>query len=424
MKGVGEKRIIQVCFGDDAQLVGELRYERQGQRESVAFAYAEQWLTADDRFQIDPGLPLVQGFQFHKRVGDGSVFPGAIADSEPDGWGRNVIMRDHAKRRERARREKSPVPADLQSDLDYLLAVDDAGRLGALRYRDEQHIFQASAPEGRRRAPPLIELGDLLRATSAVDTDSETEADLAYLRRRGTSLGGQRPKCSILDDDGHLAIGKFPSKQDSRAVTKAEVLAMTLAKRAGITAADVRLIDSDGIPVVLVRRFDRRIGGGRIGYCSAATMLGASSDGSEQSYYTQIVDAIRVYGLHAQRDIEELWRRIVFSVLINNVDDHLHNHGFLYAGNGLWNLSPAFDINPSPDRVRELKTWISEDTGPESSLAAAESVVPYFHIKPQRAKQIIAEVEAAVATWRDVASNLGMTAREISDYEEAFVTAG
>lgn len=414
------KRTIHVYHGDEGRLVGELRYDQQGQRESAAFAYDASWLAAPDRFAIDPTLPLVSGFQFHKRTGDGSLFHGIIADTEPDGWGRKVIVRDHAKRRESARTTGAASPPPVLGELDFLLAVDDVSRLGALRFRDEHGVFQASPDDGRRRAPPLLELRHLLSASRAVEMSAETEADLAYLRGRGTSLGGLRPKCSILDEDGHLAIGKFPSVADQRAVTKAEVLALHLAGMAGITVAEARLIDSDGLPVVLVHRFDRTRDGQRIAYASAATMLGIDRGDTGQHTYTEIVDAIRVHGDEAQGDIEELWRRIAFSIRINNVDDHLHNHGFLYAGNGRWRLSPAFDINPFPDRVRELKTWISEETGPTATIEALRSAASYFRINAKQATAILAEVDASVRRWRQVGADLGMTPEELQPFAEAF----
>ena len=418
------KRLIHVCLGDEGRLVGELRYDQQGNRESAAFAYDAGWLAAADRFAIDPALPLVPGYQFHKRIGDGSLFHGIIADTEPDGWGRKVIVRDHAKRRESARASGATALPPVLGELDCLLAVDDVSRLGALRFRDESGVFQASPSDGRRRAPPLLELRHLLSASRAVEMSAETEADLSYLRGRGTSLGGLRPKCSVLDDDGHLAIGKFPSVADQRAVTKAEVLALRLAAMAGIGVAEARLIDSDGLPVALIRRFDRTADGKRVAYVSAATMLGVDRGDTGQHTYTEIVDAIRVHGDEAQRDIEELWRRIAFSIRINNVDDHLHNHGFLYAGRGRWRLSPAFDINPFPDRVRELKTWISEETGPVATIEALRSAAPYFRINTKRTMTILAEVEASVSRWRQVGVDLGMKPEEIQPFAEAFESEG
>jgi serine/threonine-protein kinase HipA len=298
--------------------------------------------------------------------------------------------------------------------------VDDFSRVGALRFQNENGVFCRCPESGRRTAPPLIELGQLLAATRAVESESETSADLAYLLGRGTSLGGMRPKCTILDEKGMLAIGKFPSAMDERAVTKGEVLAMTLAKAAGMDVAEAHLVHADGLPVALIKRFDRTTEGLRLMYVSAATMIGADASLPREHFYTEIVDAIRMHGADAQSDIEELWRRIAFSILINNVDDHLRNHGFLHAGRGQWRLAPAFDINPFPERVKELKTWISEETGPEATIDALLSARSYFRITPQRSKEILREVEKAVSKWQEVGKRLGMTARELESFADAF----
>jgi serine/threonine-protein kinase HipA len=414
------KQTIAIHLGEEGRPLGVLRYDQQGARESASFEYDAAWLTDPGRFAIEPDLPLLGGPQFHRKVGDGSIFHAAIADTEPDGWGRRVIQRDHAKRRQAARRAGRQVDVRPLNSLDYLLAVDDVSRVGALRLRDEDGRYQRTVDEGHRTTPPLIELGQLLAATRAVETNTETEADLAYLRGRGTSLGGLRPKCSVIDDDRWLAIGKFPSVTDERPVTKGEVLALRLARRAGIDAAEARLVDSDGAPVALIRRFDRTAGGGRLMYVSAATMLGAEPADPGEHSYTEIVDALRQYGSQAAADIEQLWRRIAFSILITNVDDHLLNHGFLHVDRGQWRLAPAFDVNPFPDRVRELKTWISEETGPEATIDALMSVIAYFRITRKRAHAILAEVEDAVSAWQEEGRALGMTPEEIEEFADAF----
>lgn len=414
------KRTLQIHVGDEGRLVGTLHYDQNGAREHAAFAYGESWLAVADRFALEPNLPLVTGTQFHRKAPDGSVFHSAIADTEPDGWGRRVILRDHAKRRQAARRAGTEAgPAQLNA-VDFLLAVDDCNRVGALRFRDEAGIFQRAAEPGRRSAPPLLELQQLMSASRAVETETETAADLAYLRGRGTSLGGLRPKCSVVDDDGMLAIGKFPSVQDERAVVKAEVLAMNLAKSAGLNVAAARIVNSDGVPVALIRRFDRTLDGRRLMYISAATLLGVEPGGAQEHSYAEMVDALRINGAAAQADIEELWRRIAFSILITNVDDHLHNHGFIHAGHGLWRLAPAFDLNPFPDRARELKTWVSAETGPEATVEALMSVIAYFRLPLPRAKKILREVERAVAGWRKAARALGMSERDMESFADAF----
>lgn len=385
-----------------------------------AFTYDETWLAAPDRFAIEPNLPLVTGAQFHRKTPEGSVFHAAIADTEPDGWGRRVISRDHAKHRQAARRSGADTGSARLNAVDFLLAVDDGSRVGALRFRDEQGVLQRAAEAERRTAPALLELRHLMSASRAVETETETAADLAYLRGRGTSLGGLRPKCTVVDDDGRLAIGKFPSVQDERSVPKGEVLAMTLAKAAGLAVAPARLVDSDGVPVALIRRFDRTLDGKRLMYVSAATLLGVESADGQEHAYTEIVDALRVNGAAAQADIEELWRRMAYSILITNVDDHLHNHGFLHAERGLWRLAPAFDLNPFPDRARDLKTWVSAETGPEATIEALMSVIAYFRLPLPRAKKILREVERAVAGWREAGRALGMSDRDLADYADAF----
>ena len=414
------RRAIKVFLGDDARLLGFIRYSAEGARESAAFEYDASWLSAPDRFSIDPALQLVAGAQFRKKTSDGSIFHAAIADTEPDGWSRRVILRDHAKRMQQARRAGADVDSKPLNPLDFLLEVDDASRVGALRFQDEEGVFRRAPQPGRRTAPPLLELAHLAAASRSFETNSETAADLEYLRGRGTSLGGLRPKCTVVDEKGRLSIGKFPSVADERAVTKGEVLAMRLARAAGIDAAEARLVESDGIPVALIKRFDRPAGGGRLLYTSAATMLGAEPGDPGEHDYTEIVDALRVHGADAQKDIEELWRRMAFSILITNVDDHLLNHGFLHAGHGQWRLAPAFDLNPFPDRVRELKTWISPQAGAEATIDALQSVAPYFRISRARAKEVLGEIERVVARWRTEGRSLGMTEVELEPFAPAF----
>jgi serine/threonine-protein kinase HipA len=363
---------------------------------------------------------LVNGLQFHRKTPEGSVFHSAIADTEPDGWGRRVLQRDFAKRRQEARRSGREAEARPLNAMDYLLAVDDRSRVGALRFQDENGVFQRASEEDRRTTPPLIELRHLLTATRAVESGSETAADLDFLRGRGTSLGGLRPKCSVVDDQGRLSIAKFPSVLDERAVTKGEILALRLASIAGINAADGRLIETDGAAIALVRRFDRPDAGGRLMYVSAATMLGAEPGDPGNHTYCEIADALRRYGALTQPDIDELWRRVAFFILIANVDDHLRNHGFLQIAHGQWQLAPAFDLNPFPDRLRELKTWISEDAGPEATIDGLMSVTPYFHITAPHARKMLHRVERAVARWRSEGRALGMNNSELDRFAEAF----
>ena len=219
----------------------------------------------------------------------------------------------------------------------------------------------------------------LINAADAVHTNTETAEDLKLLLNEGSPLGGARPKSAVEDKDGSLAIAKFPKPDDDRSIPHGEVLAMTLARQVGLTVADARLLDVVGRPVALIRRFDR-VRNQRIPFLSAMSLLGLN-DGDEGTY-TDIAEIIRMYSSSPTQDLNELWKRVVFNVLIGNLDDHLRNHGFLYDRNSRWRLSPAYDLNPVPlaEKARELTTWISEQ-GPEADLDLAREAAPFFALK-------------------------------------------
>ena len=415
------RQSVRVALGKTARPVGALDYVKDGGREYSTFAYDTTWLTTLDRFEISPDLPLLEGHQFRKAPSkDDSIFHFAFADTEPDGWGCRVIARDHARRRKSAREQGGPWLGAALTEMDYLLGVDDTSRIGALRLVDEAGNFVRCSEDGGHGTPPLLELAQLIGATRAVEMNQETAADLKYLRGRGTSLGGIRPKCTVLDADGHLAIGKFPSVKDDRSVTRGEVLALHLAAAAGITVAASRIVMSDDVPVALVRRFDRVAGGGRIPYLSAGSMLQASR--ADDHAYTQIADVIVAHSVDPRRDLEELWRRLAFNLLITNVDDHVQNHGFLHAEHGQWRLAPAFDLNPFPDKDPELKLWLNEEYGPVDSIAAVLKAASYFWLPDNEARYVLGQVHAAVQNWTVVAKSapVGMTDDDLDVFAPAF----
>ncbi|MDR3220562.1 MAG: HipA domain-containing protein [Candidatus Accumulibacter sp.] len=409
------RRQFQLRIGRAGAPVGSLVYVRQGRRENSAIAYDEAWLANPERFNVSADLQLALGYQSHKAASPhDSVFHGALADTEPDAWGRRVIARDHAKRRKGDPR----LPA--LTEMDYLLAADDFSRVGALRLRDPDGYWHRTVEEGRRNTPPLIELERIFQASRALERGQETVAELRYLQGKGTSLGGMRPKCTMLDEDGWLAIGKFPSVGDARSVTRGEVLALKLASRAGIDAASARIVQLDDVPVAVIRRFDRDGEDGRIPYQSAASLLQASRE--EDRSYTEIADAIRAHGHAPTEDARQLWRRLVFNLLITNVDDHLWNHGFLHVERGLWRLAPAFDVNPFPDKDRESKIWLSEQDGPITDIRMLLARAAYFALDTDQALAVLAEVHAAVASWRQLAISpeVGLRPAELDDFAPAF----
>jgi serine/threonine-protein kinase HipA len=402
-----------VCLGEAALDVGELTFVRDGRREYSSFAYRRGWLTSPDRFTLSPDLPLGEARTVRRAPSpDESPFPGALADTEPDAWGRRVIGRAHARRRQ----QQPGIPP--LTRFDYLAAVDDASRVGALRLRDGRGEFLRAAPE--HRTPQLLDLGRVYDSARKVEQGTETEADLGYLLGKATSLGGLRPKCTLLDVDGHLAIGKFPSIGDSRSITRGEVLALQLARRAGLGAAEARIEVLEGVPVAVIRRFDRTTAGARIHYLSAGSLLQARRD--EDRAYTEVADVLRSIGSQPVPDLAELWRRLLFNLLISNVDDHLWNLGVLYAGNTQWALAPAFDLNPFPERERESKTWLSEDTGPITSLDMLLDGAAYFGIGRPDAEAAAASMALVLRGWRDVATSreVGLRESELRDFAPAF----
>lgn len=400
---------VHVDLEGTPHFVGRLWSRTRKGRETASFEYAPEWLENPARFSLEPALQLGPG-PFHTQR-DLPMF-GAIGDSAPDRWGRALMRRAERRRAER----EQQTPRTLH-EVDYLLLVDDEARQGALRFA-EQPDGPFLREEGAKRTPPLIELPQLLSASDRVVDDQDTDDDLRLLLAPGSSLGGARPKASVRDRDGHLAIAKFPRRDDEYDTVLWESVALTLAARAGIPVPEARVEVVADRPVLLLRRFDR-VGAQRVPFLSAMSMLGARDNQAHS--YLEIVDALRQHGAAAREDIQGLWRRIVFSILISNTDDHLRNHGFLYAGAGGWRLSPAYDLNPVPVdiKARVLATAINEDDG-TASLDLAMSVAGYFELNAARARAIAGVVGRAVASWRQEAGRLGLPDPQIGRMASAF----
>jgi serine/threonine-protein kinase HipA len=407
---VDKEVLIYVDLQGTPHLVGRLWARMRKDRESATFEYDKNWLTHSERFSLEPALKLGPG-PFHT-PSDKPLF-GAIGDSAPDRWGR-VLMR----RAERRRAERQGETPRTVREIDCLLMVDDEARQGALRFA-EREGGPFLAEQGPTKIPPLIELPRLLSAAEHVLSDTDSDEDLRLLLAPGSSLGGARPKASVRDRDGHLAIAKFPNKGDEVNTVLWEAVALTLAAKAGIPVPAWRLETVANKPILLLRRFDREQGT-RLPFLSAMSMLGAKDN--EARSYLEFVDILRQHGAAPKEDMHALWRRIVFSILISNTDDHLRNHGFLWAGPAGWRLSPAYDLNPMPTDIkpRILTTAIDLDDG-TASLKLAFEVAAYFELAPDEARKIAAQVGKAVATWRKEAAKLGLTHTEIDRMASAFV---
>ncbi len=400
---------VYVDIAGTPHLAGRLWVRVRKGRESAAFEYDPGWLENVERFSLEPALMLGPG-PFH--TPSGKPLFGTIGDSAPDRWGRVLMRRAERRRAERA----GETPRTLM-EIDYLLMVDDEARQGALRFaRVEGGPFLAEHEVAR--IPLLIDLPQLLSAAEHVVDDTDSDEDLRLLLAPGSSLGGARPKASVRDRDGHLAIAKFPHKDDEINTVLWEAVALRLAAKAGIPVPDGRIEQVLNKPVLLLRRFDREQGQ-RIPFLSAMSMLGASDN--ESRSYLEFVDALRRYGASPKQDMHELWRRVVFNILISNTDDHLRNHAFLYTGPDGWRLTPAYDLNPVPTDIkpRVLTTAIDFDDG-SASLDLAMSVVGYFELDEGKARVIAAEVGKAVTTWREEAARRGLTQAEIDRMTSAF----
>ncbi len=400
---------VYVHTGDAPLLAGRLWARTRRNRQSATFEYDPAWLERPEKFSLEPALTLAAG-PFHT-PSDKPLF-GAIGDSAPDRWGR-VLMRRAERRRAQVVGE---TPRAL-TEIDYLLMVHDEARQGALRFATQEG-GPFLAPEDGNPIPPLVDLPRLLGAADRVGSDSDSDEDLRLLLAPGSSLGGARPKASVRDRDGSLAIAKFPHRDDEIDTVRWEAVALTLAAGAGIPVPDWRLEDVSGRPVLVLGRFDRK-DGRRIPFLSAMSMLDARDH--EPRSYMEFADILRQHGAAPQEDMRAIWRRIVFTVLISNTDDHLRNHGFLHHGLDGWRLAPAYDLNPVPADIkpRILETAIDlEDT--TASLDLALSVADYFELSGDEARAIAAEVGQAVSGWRAEARALGLRSAEIQRMTSAF----
>lgn len=378
--------------------------------EVLSFEYASDWLALAEPFLLDPKLQFVGGRQY----ADASGAFGLFLDSAPDRWGRLLIQR-------RAALEETGASPTL-FDSDYLLAVSDTCRMGGLRFK-----WQADGPflaeDTEYSVPPMHSLRKLEQASRRFEDSDADDPDavkwLQMLLAPGTSLGGARPKSSVIDPHGQLWVAKFPSRSDSYDVGAWEALVYELASKAGLRTEQARAeAFSKNGSTFLIRRFDRNAAQ-RIHFASAMNLLGyQDGDGAKTgASYLDLVDLIERIGEDVDSDLEELWRRIVFNICVRNTDDHLRNHGFLLGERG-WRLSPAYDLNP--------QLWPGglalniDEVSNECHLDLARSVGRYFRLSSERQNVIIEEVQDAVGQWEYVAKLRGLSRSEIEQMRPAF----
>lgn len=387
--------------------MGTLRRQPAGAGDIFSFEYDPAWLRRDEVLAFDPDLALVQGRQYPRA--DRPTF-GIFMDSSPDRWGR-VLM----QRRELMRSRQENRRARVLTEWDFLLGVHDSTRLGALRFREafDQPFLDH---DETLAAPPLTSLRELQAASLNLEEhlDEIEHPDyakwLSQLLAPGSSLGGARPKASVRDEKGSLWLAKFPSRQDTRDIGAWEILAARLATRAKIRVPETRPLRLPGssYTTFLAKRFDRTEKDGRIAFVSAMTLT-QRQDGEPGASYLELVDLLQSRGADTEADCEQLFRRVVFNILIHNTDDHLRNHGFFIDTQGI-RLSPAYDVNPSVDR-QELSLAINEvENACDISIALASC--RDYGLNRAQAESIVNEVRAAIEPWRREATSLGIPRAE------------
>lgn len=398
-------------------LIGDLFATPSRGKEIFAFEYNAGWLENNSINALDPILQLFQGMQYPSAEQENF---GIFLDSSPDRWGRFLMNRREAQR---SRDENRKPKILLESD--YLLGVFDLHRIGALRFKaNSSNEFLDS--DQHHAAPPWASLRDIEHASLSIEKNNSEEKSsykkwLEMLIAPGGSLGGARPKASVLDKHQHPWIAKFPSQHDEYDIGAWEMLLYRLAIHAKITVPESKIEKFNSrYHTFLSKRFDRNVLGGRIHFASAMTLLSRNDgdDASNGASYLELAEFLMRSGSQVDQDLHQLWRRIIFNICVSNTDDHLRNHGFIFQPANGWILSPAFDINPNA-HGDGLKLNISEDDNTQN-LSLAKSVAPFFRIKPIQADLIIHEVVSAVKHWRTEATQLKIAHAEQDRMENAF----
>jgi serine/threonine-protein kinase HipA len=405
---------VEVWIDDEtlggSSLVGRLTKAPSKTGDTVSFEYDVQWLSGVGPvppFPLDPELVLAAGVHYSRQ--GANALTGAFADCSPDRWGKRLMDRREAIEARELGRETRNLRA-----WDYLLGVNDESRMGALRLRDpDSGRFIDDRALG---VPPITELRQLEAIAFRVERGEAEDSDqevrwIKQLVVPGASLGGARPKASFRDPSGQLWLAKFPSNDDRHDVGLWEFLTYQLSLAAGIGMPEAKLMSlSDRGHTYAVKRFDRT-STSRRAFSSAMTQLDATQ--SEGHSYLDLVQAIESNGTSKQiaRDLEQLFRRVLFNILIGNRDDHLRNHGFLRVEDG-WQLAPAFDVNPNPDKDHHVLAIDGDDPSPDSGLLLA--VADYYRVTGKEVGRVVEQVRAAVRGWEERARALGAQRSEIA----------
>lgn len=398
---------------DQPVLMGSLYVNVIKGGESYSFEYDKGWLKKTGlTLTLDPELMPYSGRQYPT----GKNIFGLFADASPDRWGR-VLM----NKRERILAEKEGRKPSKLYDSDYLLGVYDETRMGGIRFKvNPEGPFLSDDKE--TAAPPWATLRTLEEASRNFENDETglTEKWLNQLIKPGSSLGGARPKATVVDTKNQLWIAKFPSKNDENDTGAWEIVAHDLATLCGLNVPEAKLEKFSPLgSTFLIKRFDR-LGSKRVHFASAMTLLvkkdGASA--ADGSSYLDIAAFIKSYGAQPKKDLIELWKRIVFNMAVTNTDDHLRNHAFILTDKG-WILSPLYDVNPVP-YGDELSLNVDEDDNSISIDLAVQTAVK-FGISKSDAEAVAEDILQIVRdNWERTAAGYALTRRQIEEMRPAF----
>lgn len=399
----------------DIELIGELSYETLRGSETYGFRFIDEWLKRHSNIFLSDDLNNYPGMQYTRQGKD--IF-GCFSDALPDRWGRTLL-----NRREQLLAAEEKRPVRKLASFDYLTGIDDFSRMGGFRFKEnpEEEFINTS---NDLRIPPLASIRELIYASQEIEKSEEQnilpdKKWLVQLIHPGTSLGGARPKASVVDEKNTLYIAKFPSRKDDYDVGLWEHFCHLLAKKAGINAALTSVITTDDkYHALLSRRFDRTDEGKHIHFASAMTLLGLE-DGDNAGTghgYLDIVDSILQSCTNVESNLQELYRRVAFNICVGNTDDHFRNHGFLLTPKG-WTLSPAYDMNPT---LNEQQSLLISSSSCDSNLHILLDACENYMLNKETATKIINEVVAAIDNWRQLAIRLGIAKREMENFSQRF----
>lgn len=396
------------------QLIGELSCDSVRGSETYGFSYDKEWLAKYGDVFLSEDLQNYPGIQYTRP--ERNIFA-CFSDALPDRWGRTLLNR----REQIAAAEEKRIVRRLTS-FDYLMGIDDASRIGGFRFAETPGGKFINCEESLR-VPPLANVRELMRAAHEIELSEEkhllpSKKWLAQLLHPGTSLGGARPKASVIDEDGSLTVAKFSSHKDDYDVAQWEHFCHIMGRKAGLNVAETRTIDGEDYHILLSKRFDRGCAGRRIHFASALTLLGLTDgDNASTGYgYTDIVDFIVQHGSNVEQNLEELYRRVAFYIIVGNSDDHFRNHGFLLTRKG-WELSPAYDINPT---LADNQSLLINRSTSESDLNILLASAGDYLLSTEKAKSIINEVKTVMKLWCSEACKLGLPQRDIDQFARRF----